>query len=163
MFEVLEFVYDSYWSLAQCPTLPALHRKLNALGFGSDGILNALVWLEDLQSAAREPSEQVLQASRRVGDVSIESPTSCRVLTTAELRKIGTEGWGLITTLASAGSLPWERMELVIDRAMATPGHTVDLNQLKLVVLMVFWSLNQPAEVLLNESLLDNSTAHAVH
>jgi Smg protein len=163
MFEVLEFVYDTYGSLAQCPTLPKLHRKLNALGFGSDGILNALVWLEDLQSATHEPSEQVLQAAHHVGDVSIGSTTSCRVLTAAELRKIGTEGWGLLTTLVSNGSLPWERMELVIDRAMATPEHTLDLNQLKLIVLMVFWSLNHPAEAVLNQSLLDNSTAHALH
>jgi Smg protein len=54
-------------------------------------------------------------------------------------------------------------MELVLDRAMATPGHTLDLNQLKLIVLMVFWSLDQPTEVVLAESLLDNSVAHAVH
>jgi Smg protein len=163
MFEVLEFVYDNYGSLAHCPTLPALHRKLNALGFGSDGILNALVWLEDLQSATREPTNQAPKAADDGGDACIELPTSSRVLTAAEQRKIGTDGWGLLTTLASAGSLPWNRMELLIDRAMATPGHTLDLNQLKLIVLMVFWSLNQPAEALLNESLLDNSTAHLLH
>jgi Smg protein len=85
------------------------------------------------------------------------------VLTDAEHRKIGTEGWGLLTTLASAGSLPWDRMELVIDRAMATPGHTLDLNQLKLIVLMVFWSLNQAADVVWTETLLDSSTAHPLH
>jgi Smg protein len=54
-------------------------------------------------------------------------------------------------------------MELVIDRAMATPGHTLSLDQLKLIVLMVFWSLNQPAEMVLAETLLDSSTVHAVH
>jgi len=163
MFEVLEFVYDSYWSLAHCPTLPALHRKLNALGFGSESILNALVWLEDLQIAANEPSNQPPEAADFGGGACIEPPTTSRVLTAAEQRKIGTEGWGLLTTLALAGSLPWNRMELVIDRAMLTPGHTLNLNQLKLIVLMVFWSLNPLTEVVLHESLLDDNTAHAVH
>jgi Smg protein len=54
-------------------------------------------------------------------------------------------------------------MELVIDRAMATPGYTLELDQLKLVALLVFWSLHQPSEALMNEGLLDNSAAHAVH
>jgi Smg protein len=85
------------------------------------------------------------------------------VLTAAEHRKIGIEGWGLLTTLASNGSLSRDRMELVIDRAMATPGYTLELDQLKLVALLVFWSLHQPSEALMNEGLLDNSAAHAVH
>jgi Smg protein len=163
MFEVLEFVYDSYWSLAQCPTLPALHRKLNALGFRSGGVLNALVWLEDLQSAAHEQTDQIPREADDAGDACIEPLASSRLLTAAEHRKLGTQGWGLLTKLALAGSLPWNRMELVLDRAMATPGHTLDLNQLKLIMLMVFWSLDQPTEVVLAESLLDNSVAHAVH
>lgn len=195
MFEVLAFVYDSYCSHALCPTLPALHRKLNALGFRSDGVLNALVWLEELQNAAHSPPHQIHMNANVAGGTSAEPlgvwaaerPTpvtdgpaqragdtaqrtlppgllaSSRVLTDAEHRKIGTEGWGLLTKLASAGSLPWNQMELVLDRAMATPGHTLDLDQLKLIVLMVFWSLDQPTEMVLNENLFDNCTAHAVH
>jgi Smg protein len=163
MFEVLEFVYDTYGSLAHCPPLPALHRTLNALGFGTDGILNALVWLEDLQSAAHDQSDHLPSIDEHAGNVPIESVTSCRVLTAAELRKLGVDGWGLLTTLASNGSLPWDRMELVIDRAMATPGHTLGLDQLKLMLLMVFWSLNDPAEVVLAETLLDSAAVHALH
>jgi Smg protein len=163
MFEVLAFVYDSYWSGAECPTLPTLHRKLNGLGFATEGILNALVWLEDLQTATHKSSGQTPHTAQHAGDASTEPRPSCRVLTTAELRKLGAEGWGLLTTLASNGSLPWERMELVIDRAMVTPGHMLELGQLKLIVLMVFWSLNPPADAVLNKSLLDNTTAHAVH
>jgi Smg protein len=163
MFEVLEFVYDTYGSGTQCPTLPTLHRKLNALGFGADGILNALVWLEDLQGLTHDRSNPLPQATRQAAYTSMEPPPSCRVLTAAELRKLGSAGWGLLTTLASAGLLPWNRMELVLDRAMATPGQTLALDQLKLIVLMVFWSLNEPAEGGLAETLLEPSTAHLVH
>lgn len=103
------------------------------------------------------------QAAHHAGDASIEPLNSRRVLTAAELRKLGAEGWGFLITLASAGSLPWDRMELVMDRAMATPGHTLALDQLKLIVLMVSWSLNEPAELDLTGTLLDSSTAHQVH
>ena len=51
MFEVLAFVYENYWGADSCPELPVLQRKLNALGFASPEVINALLWLEDLQSA----------------------------------------------------------------------------------------------------------------
>jgi Smg protein len=102
-------------------------------------------------------------ADHQNGETSPESVLSRRVLTATEFRKLGTEGWGLLSKLASSGSLPWERMELVIDRAMATPGQTLALDQLKLIVLLVFWSLNEPAEAVLTKTLLDSSVAHTMH
>jgi Smg protein len=54
-------------------------------------------------------------------------------------------------------------MELVIDRAMAVPGTSVALDQLKLIVMMVFWSLNDVPDPLLTDSLLGEGTAHPVH
>ena len=53
MFEVLAFVYENYWGGDSCPELPALQRKLNAVGFDDQEIQQALLWLEELKSATR--------------------------------------------------------------------------------------------------------------
>lgn len=164
MFEVLAYVYDSYWSGPLCPGLTTLHRKLNAVGFGADEILNALVWLEDLQTAARAAPEQSPHATSELdGSSSADPGRSIRVLSAAEQTKLGPQAWGFLTYLASVGSLSWDRMELVIDRAMAVPGKSVALDQLKLIVMMVFWSLNDVPDPLLTDSLLGDGTAHPVH
>lgn len=164
MFEVLAYVYDSYWSGPQCPALPALHRKLNAVGFGADDILNALVWLEDLQNAAHTHAGETTRGPLDAEPASSLAPhRSIRILTAAEHRKLGTPAWGLLTYLASVGSLRWDHMELVIDRAMAAPSPTLALDDLKLIVLMVFWSLNEVPDPLLTDSLLGDGSAHPVH
>jgi Smg protein len=161
MFEVLAYVYDSYWSGPECPALPSLHRTLNAVGFEADEILNALVWLEDLQNATHTP---FLHSPQDIhSDASLGPDRSIRIWTAAEQRKLGIHAWGLLTHLASVGSLPWDLMELVIDRAMASPGSTVTLDDLKLIVLMVFWSLNDAPDALVTDSLLGDGTVHAMH
>jgi Smg protein len=161
MFQVLAYVYDSYWSGPECPALPTLHRTLNALGFDAEEILNALVWLEDLQSAAHPPALEV--PLDIPGGTHLDTDRSIRILTATEQRKLGVHAWGLLTHLAALGSIPWDRMELVIDRAMASPGATVSLDDLKLIVLMVFWSLNDVPDPLTTDSLLGDGTGHPVH
>lgn len=160
MFEVLAYVYDSYWSSPECPALPTLQRTLNAVGFDADEILNALVWLEDLQSAAHAPS--LLSPPDIPPAASLDLDRSIRILTAAEQRKLGVDAWGLLSHLAALGVLPWDRMELVIDRAMASPDATVTLDDLKLIVLMVFWSLNDVPDPLVTDSLLGDGTGHPV-
>lgn len=161
MFEVLAYVYDSYWSGPECPTLPKLHRTLNAVGFDADEILNALVWLEDLQSAAHAPTRP--SPPDICMNASLDADRSIRIWTPAEQSKLGVQAWGLLTHLAALGSLPWDRMELVIERAMASPGPTVTLDDIKLIVLMVFWSMNDVPDPLTTDSLLGDGTGHPVH
>lgn len=161
MFEVLAYVYDKYWSGPECPSLSKLHRTLNAVGFDAGEILNALVWLEDLQTAAQAPTRP--SPPDICSDTTLDSDRSIRIWTPAEQRKLGVQAWGLLTHLAALGSLPWERMELVIDRAMASPGLTVSLDDLKLIVLMVFWSVNDAPDPLVTDCLLGDGTGHTVH
>lgn len=53
MFEVLVFVYENYYAGDGCPDPAHLERKLNAVGFESDEISDALTWLNGLHHAAR--------------------------------------------------------------------------------------------------------------
>lgn len=157
MFEVLAFVYDHYWHSDACPQFPALKRKLNDVGFDDDEIVNALVWLEDLKSAARvlpiaphahPPSSPIAPAAA--------SPRSMRVLTRQEQARLGPVGWGFVLFLIQCGALSPERLELVMDRAMAAPGQPMALDDLKLVILMVFWSLGEEPDALVLDELCDH-------
>lgn len=167
MFEVLAFVYENYWHGDACPELPALQRKLNAVGFDDDEIQDALIWLEELKSATRSlpptpagrccPGEPL---ARTTTDTSVKA---FRVFTLAEQLRLGCEGWGLIAFLVSAGALPWDRLELVMDRAMATSTMNLSVDDLRLIVLMVFWSLGEEPDALVLDELCDNHTDRVAH
>jgi len=160
MFQVLAFVYENFWGGDACPELPTLQRKLNAVGFDSQEVVEALVWLEDLKSAARGLHRQ---RSDVPGVPTAASPAqvhasdaSKRVFTAAELERVGVAGWGLLAFLVSVGALAGERLELVMERAMATSGEPISREALKLIVLMVYWSLNEVPDDLVFDELCDN-------
>ncbi|MDR3371607.1 DUF494 domain-containing protein [Rhodoferax sp.] len=153
MFEVLAFVYDNYLDLDACPELPVLHRTLHTLGFAPREVETALLWLEDLKSAAnRLPMHPVAEKP------ALSSTAAMRALTKAELARIDVAGWGFLAFLTSIGSLADNELELVMERAMATPGEPLSLNDLKLIVLMVFWGLAREPDALVLDELCDDHT-----
>jgi Smg protein len=162
MFEVLAFVYENFWGGDSCPELLALQRKLNAVGFDNREVDDALLWLEDLKSATRQLRKHNPDCASMVQpppDVLPAPPTSqaaIRVFTAPEQAHLGVSGWGFITFLVSIGVLPSERLELVMERAMAAPGDPVNMDDLKLIVLMVFWSLGEEPQALVLDELCDN-------
>lgn len=168
MFEVLAFVYENYWYGDACPELPALQRKLNAVGFDDDEIQDALIWLEELKSATRSLPPRPVGTSgapfepltRATTHVVVEA---LRVFTPAEQARLGREGWGLMAFLVSTGVLPWQRLELVMDRAMARSSEDLSVDDLKLIVLMVFWSLDEEPDALVLDELCDNRAERVGH
>ena len=174
MFEVLAFVFENYWSGDACPALPALQRKLNAVGFDDDEIMEALVWLEDLKNATRSlPTDPLADPAMEASHATANnthahaavnaSADAMRVFTQAEHACLGRDGWGLLTFLVSVGALPWHRLELVMDRVMATPGADLSVDDLKLIVLMVFWSLGEEPDALVLDELCDNPAERVAH
>jgi Smg protein len=169
MFEVLVFVYENYWRGDACPESAHLERKLNAVGFDAEEIQEALTWLNELNLAASglRPSESKDDESgpdpAASPTVLTQSPLSMRVYSTAEQDHLGSECLGFVTFLEGAGVLPPHMREIVIDRAMAAPGNTVPLDDLKIIVLMVFWSLGKEPDPLVLDELCDNSTERIAH
>jgi Smg protein len=61
-----------------------------------------------------------------------------------------------ISFLESAGVLPPPMREMVIDRAMAVSADGLELDDIKVIVLMVFWSLGEePDALILDELFVD--------
>ncbi|APW47896.1 DUF494 domain-containing protein [Rhodoferax antarcticus] len=158
MFEVLAFVYDNYCDRYTCPELPALHRTLNTLGFVPHQVERALLWLEDLKNAAAH-----LPSRAPCGEPPAPGAAAMRVLTRTEQTKLGMSGWGLLVFLTAAGALPREELELVLERALAAPANTISLDELKLLVLMVFWGLAREPDALVRDELCDKPCNRLAH
>ena len=171
MFEVLVFVYENYWRGDACPELEQLGRKLSAQGFDAEEIRDALQWLDGLSLAThgvqltRHADAISATVSLRSTDATplAQSPDSMRVYSTAEQAHIGAHCLGFITFLESSGVLPAGMREIVVDRAMATPGDTLTLDELKIIVLMVHWSTGIEPDALVLDELCDDTQGRLAH
>ena len=88
---------------------------------------------------------------------------SLRVYTPAEQEHLGEPSIGFVSFLESAGVLPPPMREMVVDRATAIPGGPVDLEDLKIIVLMVFWSLGEEPDALILDELFVEEDERLIH
>ncbi|RST56021.1 DUF494 family protein [Variovorax sp. MHTC-1] len=171
MFEVLVYVYENYWRGDACPEPEQLGRKLSAQGFDAEEIRDALRWLDGLSLATqgvqltRHPEGTSATVSlRSSADAALPaSPGSMRVYSAAEQEHLGAECLGFISFLESSHVLPSGMREIVIERAMATPGDPVALDELKIIVLMVHWSTGVEPDALVLDELCDDTTDRIAH
>ena len=164
MFEVLVYVYENYWQGDACPELPQLGRKLTAVGFEADAIQAALIWLDGLNTAAQSTQIYVPSANPDLpGEVQAQSPGSMRAYSVSEQEHMGIDALGFVSFLESSGVLPPHMREIVIDRAMAAPDSPVGLDDLKIIVLMVYWSFGQEPDALVLDELCDDTSDRVGH
>jgi Smg protein len=162
MFEVLVFVYEHYWRGDACPELEQLGRKLTAHGFDPDEINDALVWLDGLNLAAQGTQLGPSEGAPSSG-AALQSASSLRVYSIAEQDHLGAQCLGFVSFLESAAVLPAPMREIVIDRAMAAPGDPVSLDDLKIIILMVYWSFGEEPDALVLDELCDPADGRLAH
>jgi Smg protein len=150
MFDVLVYLYETYWRPDACPEPAQLQRKLSAMGFERDDIQDALTWLDGLAASA-----QAVQAQ--------SFASSVRVYTDDEFDHLGESSIAFIRFLATAGVLPPPMREVVIDRAMAVGAAPMALEDLKIIVLMVFWSLGEEPDALILDELFVDPEDRLIH
>jgi Smg protein len=150
MFEVLVYLYENYWRPDACPEPKQLSRKLSAVGFEPEEIQDALKWLDGLASSAEACTGSPV-------------PGSMRIYTDEEREVLDVSSVGFIAFLESAGVLPAPMREMVIDRAMAVGTGTMDLEDLKIIVLMVFWSLGEEPDALILDELFVDAEDRLIH
>ena len=169
MFEVLVYVYENYWQGDACPELHQLSRKLTAVGFEVEEIHDALVWLDGLNIAAQSTqiylptgTDATLVAGNAPA-LQAQSPSSLRVYSVSEQEHIGAQALGFVSFLESAGVLPPHMREIAIDRAMAAPGNPLTLDDLKIIILMVYWSFGEEPDALVLDELCDDTEFRVAH
>ncbi len=170
MFEVLVFVYEHYWRGDACPQWNQLERKLHAVGFESQEIKDALNWLTGLRQATRNTERPPSQLdSDSTGTLAvpwsgaIETPASMRVFSTAEQNRLGAQCLGFIRFLENAAQFPAHMREIVVDRAMACGSDELSLEDLKIIVLMVYWSFGEEPDTLVLDELCDDARERLAH
>lgn len=151
MFDVLVYLYENYWRPEACPDHEQLTRKLSAVGFEAEEIQDALAWLEGLTQGAE------------ARDTPPPHQHSMRIYLPHEQELLGEESMGFICFLESAGVLSPPMRELVVDRATAVGAGPLPLDDLKIIVLMVFWSLGEEPDSLILDELFVAPEDRLIH
>jgi Smg protein len=148
MFDVLVYLYETYYRPDACPDPEALVKKLSAVGFEEEEISKALGWLTDLAVTTNEFSGLYpQQAAFSFGT---------RIYVDCELDQLGTAAVGFIQFLESAKVINPIQREIVIERSLAAGESPMSLDTLKVIVLMVLWSQGkEPDSLMFDELFID--------
>jgi len=152
MFDVLVYLYENYGAFEACPDASSLGRSLADAGFDDDEIREALAWLQGLARIVETAD-----------DLPLESSTSLRFYTDAEMEQLGPEAVGFLVYLNAARQLTPKQREIVVERALAITDSPLSVATIKIIVLMVLWSHSADVDFLLLEELLDDDEARAMH
>jgi len=149
MFDVLVYLYETYYRPDACPEPEALVKKLAAVGFEDEEITEALGWLTDLAEATHDFAESQLEQH----DFSFGT----RIYVTPEVDQLGTPAIGFLQFLESAKVVNPIQREIVIERALAVKESPMSLDKLKVIVLMVLWSQGkEPDSLMFDELFVDD-------
>jgi Smg protein len=141
MFDILVYLYETYYRPDACPEPAALARKLSAVGFDDVEISEALVWLTDLTEMAGAEYGEVIAS------------TGTRFYIQQEYDALGSAAVGFIQFLESAKVLGAVQREIVVERALALGESPVGLGKLKIIVLMLLWSQGKEPDALMFDDL----------
>lgn len=158
MFDVLVYLYETYYRPDACPDSEALVKKLSAVGFEEEEISKALGWLTDLAEAANEFAERYPQQTAFSFGI--------RIYAQQEMDILGTEAVGFLQFLESAKVIDPIQREIIIERALAVADAQVSLEKIKVIVLMVLWSQGKEPDALIFDELFsteDDSEPRLMH
>ena len=142
MFEILMYLFESYFDAGSYPEPDKLSRKLSAAGFEGDEISEALSWLSALHEQNPESYPDRLEH------------TGQRHFADLELQLIGDEARQFLVFSEQQKLISAVEREMIIDRSVALKQENLALDKLKLIMLMVLWNRHQELDPLLIEELL---------
>lgn len=151
MFDILLYLFESYFDAGSYPETDRLSVKLSAAGFEDDDIQQALTWLSGLRNLSDATYPESINQS------------GLRCYTEFEAERICSEGLLFIAFWEHNKIIrPIER-EMIIDRVVALGQNKLPLDKVKLIALMVLWNQHEELDPLLIEDLLTPSDATQLH
>jgi len=147
MFDILMFLFESYFDAGNYPDPDKLSLKLTAAGFEDEEINLALAWLSGLKqiSAANYP-------------VSINQG-GLRCYAELETNRISMEALRFMTFWEQNKMITPVEREMILDRAVAMGRENLSLEKVKLIALMVLWNLRDELDPMLVEDLLMHASS----
>lgn len=150
MFDVLVYLFESFYHYDAYPDQDTLSRKLSAAGFEDEEIHEALSWLNGLPQ-------------KTPFDENFEHSSSFRAHSQEEISKLSAASRGFVVFLESARVLTPGLRETILERAMALEDEVVSLDKLKVIALMVLWTHRGNVETLVLEELLPEGGPRNIH
>jgi Smg protein len=151
MFEILMYLFESYFDAGSYPEPDKLSRKLSAAGFEGEEINEALTWLSALQE--QNPDNY---------PVSLEHAGQ-RHFAELEMQLISLEARQFLIFAEQQHLISAVEREMIIDRSVALKQENLALDKLKLIMLMVLWNRHQDLDPLLIEELLSPLHSAQLH
>lgn len=142
MFDILVYLVENYFHNGQLPDAETISKRLSAAGFEDDDISEALTWLSGFSGTDTVDSYGSFVHSQ-----------GFRVYADEELANLTAEARGFILFLEDSKIITAPQRELIIERVLALGEPGVDLEKLKLIVLMVLWNQQQSVDSLVLELL----------
>lgn len=151
MFDVLAFVYNHYRPVVEYPDPVLIAPRLRAVGFTASEISDAMEWLNHLNKASNGLRDQ---SDTSMSDLwlPLHRKASTRVFSQQEMARLGPIGSGWLHMLDMTGILPTGIRELALDRILSSSQQRIDLDMLKLTILLAYWSCAaEPSPLMLDE------------
>ncbi len=151
MFDILLFLFESYFDAGSYPDPDRLSLKLSAAGFEEDDIQQALTWLSGLQQLNRSDYPERINSG------------SSRCYSSFELQRISEEGLCFIAFWEQGKFITPVEREMIIDRVIALNRESLSLDKVKLIALMVLWNQHEDLDPMLIEDLLTPADSAHLH
>lgn len=151
MFDILLFLFESYFDIGSYPDNDKLSVKLSAAGFEEEEINQALTWLSGLQQLTQTEYPESINHG------------GIRFYTDFEEQRISPEGLRFLAFWEHNKVISPIEREMIIDRALALGRKNLSLDKLKLIVLMVLWSQHEELDPMIIEDLLTQVDVTQAH
>jgi Smg protein len=151
MFDILMFLFESYFYAGSYPDSDKLSLKLSAAGFEDDDIHRALDWLSGLKQLTQADYPATINNS------------GLRCYADAEIRLISQEALRFLMFWEQNKMITPVEREMIIDRAVALNRDNLPLDKVKLIALMVLWNQHEELDSMLIEELLTPETSSFLH
>lgn len=142
MFDILVYLVENYFQHGHVPDAETISKRLTAAGFEDHDISEALTWLSAFDEARDVET-----------DATFDGGHGFRVYAEEELTTLTTEARGFLLFLEHSKIISAKQREFIIERVLAFGESGIDLEKLKLIVLMVLWNQQQVVDSLVLELL----------
>jgi Smg protein len=151
MFDILMYLFESYFYAGSYPDSDKLSLKLSAAGFEDEDIRRTLAWLSGLK--------QLTQADYPAA-INQSGP---RCYAELEMQRISTDALCFLAFWEQSGMISPVEREMILDRAVALGRENLPLDKIKLITLIVLWNQHEELDPLIVEDLLSPSDSEYLH
>lgn len=151
MFDILLFLFESYFDSGSYPEPNRLSAKLTAAGFEEEDINQALTWLSGLRELSNATYPESINHS------------GLRCYTDFEAERMSEEGLRFIAFWEHNKIITPIEREMIIDRVVALGRDKLSVDKVKLIALMVLWNQHEDLDPMLIEDLLTPTEAAQLH